>query len=232
MWDHKWSALVQHVPAFGPWLVLLLGCLLGIVAVVALRSARKTAFFVSTLILLIPLAALADFPHPKFLDGPIAHGYQVSDDLKAVVPRAGEITAGVSMPSLSGLGNVSVFSTSTVTAPAFSALQCIVTAQPVLRAGGPGNKLFWQIAMRIGTTVTLEPGQISLPGNPLPLSIEWSPDFFYSATSVEKFIIPAGQTAAFGAKVFNGGNNILFPVFSVKEVYSCSITPPPWTSGP
>src|SRR5689334_23324080 len=85
MWGHKWGVLVQHVPAFGPWLILVLGCVLGIVAVVALRSARKTAFFVSSLVLLIPLVALADFPHPKFLDVPIAHGYQVSDDLKALV---------------------------------------------------------------------------------------------------------------------------------------------------
>jgi len=211
---------------------LVLGCLLGISAVVALRSAKKTALFVSSLILLIPLVALADFPHPKFLDVPITHGYQVSDDLKALVPRVGEINPGAIIPTLSSAGTASAFSTSTVVAPAFSDLQCIVTAHAVFRGGGTSNNLLWQIAMRIGTTVTLEPGQVGLPGNPLPLGTVWTPDVYYDATSVEKFTIPAGQTAAFGAKITNLGGTIFSGTLSVKEVYECTITPPTWTSGP
>jgi len=127
MWGQKWGALVwgstQAVPALTPWMILVLGCLLGIAAVVALRNARKTALFVSALILLVPLAALADFPHPKFTDGTIAHGYEVSDDLKALVPRVGEVTSGGILPSFNSLATATFLSSSPVLAPTFSDLQ-------------------------------------------------------------------------------------------------------------
>jgi hypothetical protein len=231
MSGHKWGTFVweaiQPVPSLGPWLILVLGCLLGIVAVIALRSAKKTALVVSGLILLIPLGALADFPHPSFPDGPIAHGNQVSDDLKALVPSVAKVTAGTSLSSFPSAGTTQFFSTSTVTAPTFSALQCVVTAQTVFRCGNPGRNVLWQIAMRIGTAVTLEPGSIGLPGNPVSQAVIWSPDVFYTATSVEKFTIPAGQTATFGAKYTNVGADISSPSFTVKAVYNCTITPPP-----
>ena len=235
MWGQKWGALVggisQPGSTLGPWL-LVLGCLLGIAAVITLRSARKTGLLVSALILLIPLGALANFPHPRFLDGPIAHGYQVSDDLKELVPRVGEVSSGTLIPSFAIGTPVTILSSTTVVAPSFSDLQCVVTAVSVFRSGGTSNILFWQIAMRIGGTTTLEPGQIGLPGNPLPFDVVWLPDVYYSATSVAKFIIPAGQSASFGAKISNMGATISSASVSVRNVYNCTITPPPWPSGP
>jgi hypothetical protein len=217
-------------------MVLVLGCLLGVVGVLALRSPRKAGLFISALILLVPLGALADFPHPKFADGTIAHGYEVSDDLKELVPHVGTFSAACCNGALPGVGGTqSFFSSSTVTAPSFSALQCIVKANLVFKGGSTNNILFWLIAMNIGGTATLEPAPAldNLPGNPLPFAVNSAADIYSYGTSSATFTIPAGQSASFGAKLTNvSPNSISNPAAAERVVYNCTITPPAWTSGP
>jgi hypothetical protein len=237
MWGQKWGELVwgntQVLPAFGPWMVLVLGCLLGVTGVLALRSPKKTALFVSALILLVPLGALANFPHAKFADGTIAHGYEVSDDLKELVPRIGAVATTTALPVNFALGtSANIFGSSPVVAPSFSDLQCTVTANLVFRAGPSDTSVYWRLAMNIGGAVTLEPTPLDLIGNPLPFAKTLAPDTYYRATSAATFTIPAGQSASFGAQLTNTGASITTPAASAMGVYHCTITPPPWTSGP
>ncbi|MEI9937104.1 MAG: IPTL-CTERM sorting domain-containing protein [Pseudomonadota bacterium] len=86
------GAAAPAVPAVGPWGVLLLGCLLGIFAVLYLRSARKVGLGVSLLMPLIPISAFAGLPF-TFANGTVADALQVNANLNSLTPVVGKSAA-------------------------------------------------------------------------------------------------------------------------------------------
>lgn len=222
MWGQKWNEMIWNnlssVPALGGWGALLLGCLLGIVAVVCLRSARKVGLAVTLLMLLVPLSALAGLPF-TFTPGTVADAAQVNANFAAVIPIVGKSHAsGGSTTS----GELLVFPSASFVAP--RDLTCAVTFIPYMNTV-PNFVVTWRPAMKIGTTVTVAP----TPG-PFDLSLVRMPatgafETNYSSADAHVFSVPAGSAVAFGARFFpSAGSTTLYQV-DINAVYSCTLKP-------
>jgi hypothetical protein len=222
MWGQNWGKMVwgsatPAVPAIGLWGALVLGCLLGMMAVLLLRSARKTGLVVSLLVFLVPLSALASVPF-VFVNGTIANATQVNADVAAAIPLTGKSTANV---SLANSTPTFVFPSS----PAFVAprdLTCIVTFEPFVDMGSGTNTIFWSTAIQVGSTQStgpsVGPGLLSL--SPIPPT--GTSDHNYTSTYTEVFSVTSGSSVSFGAQFIDNGQ-IMQGV--VNAVYSCT-TPP------
>lgn len=221
MWGQKWGQMswnaVSSVPALGGWAILLLGCLLGIVAVLCLRSARKVGLMVSLLMLLIPLSALAGVPF-IFVSGTVADAAQVNQNFAAVIPIVG---SSQGTGSVASGGSLNIFPPSaSFVAP--RNLTCLVTISPYDVFGGSGGIAWWQPAMKLGTTITIAPsnapGPISLVEMPGPIGL----DHNYTGTDTRVFSVPAGSSVSFGAHIDYASNR---HQTTVNAVYSCTIPP-------
>src|SRR5262249_23524438 len=154
----KWGQMVwggaTAVPGLGPWTAMLLGCLLGVVGVLALRSARKLGLVVTLLVLFVPIAALASVPF-IFVNGTVADANQINRNFASLIPVVGKTQAtanisGTAAPTF-------VFPSS----PAFVAprdLTCIVTIEPYLATSITNARQFiWSTAIQVGSSQTVGP---------------------------------------------------------------------------
>jgi len=212
------SSAAKAVSAIGPWGAVLLGCLLGIAAILYLRNARKIGLLVSGLVLLVPLSALAGVPY-IFTPGTVADATQLNENFKAVIPLIGKSSATGSGPTS---GTFFVFPTSaSFTAP--RDLRCVVTIQPYFYSGSSNHQIAWRSAMQIGATTTLgstpNMSMMRMPVNSIPFG-----DSNYSGTFTDVFTVPSGASVSFGARFFV----VLAPTawfYNVGAVYSCSPLP-------
>jgi hypothetical protein len=222
MWGQKWGQMVwgtaaSAVPAVGLWGILLLGCLLGIFAVLYLRNARKVGLAVSLLVLLVPLSALASVPF-IFANGAVADATQINANFAAVIPLIGR-----SIASSTNTGTSSVF-----TFPAAASfvaprdLTCVVTFQPYIATDPTNARILWAPALKVGSTQTAL-------GIPLVPSVTFMPfeagpgDRYYSATWTDVVSVSAGSAVSFGAR-FQSIDNIFYQ-WTVTSVYRCTPTP-------
>jgi hypothetical protein len=218
MWGQKWGEMIWNrasaVPAIGLWGALVLGCVIGMVAVVLLRSARKTGLLVSLLVLLLPLTAVATVPF-VFTRGTIADASQVNTDFAAVIPVRGRTTTST---SINGTAATYVFPTSSFT-PQYD-MNCIVTVQPFVAASS-GSVISWNTAIKVGSTPSTGPspgpGLFTMTAIP---SI--GPEQNYVSTFTEMFSVTHGTSVSFGAQ-FTGSGGIYQP--EVNVVYDCTILP-------
>lgn len=224
MWGQNWGQMIwgtaaKAVPAIGPWGALLLGCILGIGAVLYLKSARKIGLMVSILVLLVPLTALAGVPF-IFVNGTIADAAQINANFAAVIPLIGKSSASGSGASGS-VGSFFAFPASaSFVAP--RDLRCVVTVEPYFYSGSSNHQVAWRTAMKIGTTTSLGSApNLSMVRMPVNGSLG---DSNYTGTYTDVFTVPAGSSVSFGASF----SVILAPtiwLYDVSAVYSCTPTP-------
>lgn len=208
------------MPALGPWTTLLLGCVLGIVAVLALRKARRVGLLLTLSVLVAPLTALAGVPF-IFPPGSIPHAHQLNENFAALIPLVGKYNVGAALPTH---GSSFVFPTS----PAFVAprdLNCVVTVEPYVVIDIPGAVVAWSTAIKIGATQSIGP-QVG----PAPLVLEqqssFAPDTNYFGTYTEVFRVTRGSSVSFGAQFLPLSTGPLtFFQPNVNVVYTCTPVP-------
>lgn len=225
MWGNSnWGQMIWGgsfaVPALGPGSLLVLGCALGIIAVLCLRSARKVGLLMTLLVLLVPLAALASVPF-IFANGTIADANQINQNFAAVIPLLGKSSVST---GITGTAQTFVFPASA----AFVAprdLRCVVTFQP--SAAAPGGQIIqWKPATKVGTTSTaISPaGPVIWSMVEMPLAAGF--DHNYSGTYTEVVQVSSGSSISFGAQfsLFSGTSTTIYQP-TISTVYQCTPTP-------
>jgi hypothetical protein len=215
MWGQHWGVLrwgdAIPTPALGFWGTMLLGLVLGVFGVLVLRSGRKTAIATFLLALFVPFTAMATVPF-IFTNGQIADASQVNADFAALTPIRGQQNF-VAAPTTAG-GNFFASSPAFTSAP--RSLTCLVTVDANAVAGVSGAPVGFNVAMQIGTTVTLGPASnlfFSIGPTVLP---DGDSNYFVSYSTV--FTVPAGASPSFGASLGPPPN--FFQTY-INAVYSC-----------
>lgn len=228
MWGQSWGQLIWGngvgkpfaAPAVGLWGVLLFGFLLGVVAVVLLRSGRRTGLGLFLLLLLIPISAVAGVPN-VFTNGTVADANQVNANFAAVIPVVGKSLAAA---PITGTALTQVFPSPAFVAP--RDLKCIVTVEPWADAGAGNAHIFWRIGMKIGTSVTFggpNTGSASLRLTEMGAQPGDLSDTYSNAPFTDVFSVPSGSSVSFGA-AFYAFENIQY-IANLTAVYSCTPVP-------
>jgi len=216
MWGQKWGQLVwghvASVPALRFWSVLILGALLGIVAVRCLRQPRprRLGMFILALAMLIPISVRA-VPF-TFANGSVADATQVNADFAAVTLLTG---SGVGFnPAPSAVATV--FGAFLV-AP--RALTCVVhvSAQITTNTASPTGDASM-------SALKNENGLNSRPTDNLDAGFARAAlgTNTWMVTNTGLFTVASGATVNFGCFVTTTGQfSTAFSALSCRVIYEC-----------
>jgi hypothetical protein len=215
MWGQHWNSFNWGgvgvvVPTLTATGLLLLGCVIGALGVLALRSPRKLGLVALILALLVPLSAIAGVPF-TFTNGTVADASQVNANFKAVTPIIGSTSTGAGFGAGGGGGTLIPSS------PAFTAprdLTCLVTTV-IAGFGGPNALFTAQPVVKIGATTSNSGPTFFLPYAPTT-----DVDFAYNGTLANTVSVPSGSAVSFGATVIvSGGGSTVVNVQVISSYY-------------
>jgi hypothetical protein len=210
MWGQTWGQLVwgqtASVPSLGGWGTLVLGVLLGMTAVLALRrvGARAAGVLVLAVALIVPIAARA-LPF-TFANGTIADADQVNANFAAV----NVTTSRISLPmeqtfaKLQGPAFLFVGSTVNIATTATQRMTGAVTSSFFLE--GTGGTLYDALCYRpSGTTQAL----VSFAGGHSENARSLLASSASGTTTVTDTVVPGAGTWEVGRCLVNQANSIL-----------------------
>jgi hypothetical protein len=218
MWGQLWGSMiftgVRAVPALNFWLVLLLGALLGIVAVHALRGARPRTIGIAVLALALVIPITARAVPFVFTNGSTADATQVNADFNSLTP----VTGFFEVPQAAVTGQENVLG------PAFTApraMTCIVSEELDWLAdpGQPNGVTASASEIKSengGITPAMAPpaNQVSFVGLQLTNAGYWQ------SNQTRLFTVASGASVQFGSQIQANGS-VPTSHYLLVLVYSC-----------
>jgi IPTL-CTERM motif len=223
MWTQIWGQLIwgqpgAAVPALGFWGVLILGAMLGILAVYCLRRAkpRTVGAIAVGLALFIPISAGA-VTLITFTNGTVADANQVNANFAALNPVSG-FNEMISIPAI---GTQTDVSSPTFVAP--RAMTCTVNTESsiIVPSSTPVGSAFMR-ALKIENGVTSfasAPPQGGIKGTGYMFGVgggnEWN------SSQSRQFSVGAGATVSFGCRGIASGDFTLAHNMFCVVTYDC-----------
>jgi hypothetical protein len=223
MWGQNWGQMIwgqlAAVPAVDFGGALLLGALLGVVAVRSLRGARPRtiATVLLGLALLVPLSARA-VTLITFTNGTVADANQVNANFAALAPLDGFYQSN-------STGTGAIGSQTDILATSFVAprsMTCTVYAESTIFAGSPSSMTgFAEVEPIMSQNGTISFAAAPPRSTEVPAVYKFEVTPQWGATQTRPFSITSGATVSFGCRAYAFGNFNTATQMTCTVVYSC-----------